>query len=333
MELIAPQKQRVWKLPAVVNFSCGGLGTGFYLVGLLLMQTPGEDLLHSLVRTAAFKLLGPALVGVGFLALTTEAGRPRRGINLFRHLRRSWMSRETLAAAVFFPAAGLDWLYPHPALRVVAAGAAFALMLCQGFIVYRARGVTAWNNTWMPLFFATSGLAGGSGLMLIVLALFNAFLAPGIRTVLPLPLVALVAAISNVLVWAVYLTTPEQGFQRATEALRRIGSITRVVGVGHLVPALLLAVVLSGNISGGPLFVLDVAAGLTLAYGVVCQKFEIVIEAGYLRPIVLPMPLKKLVPAGLAQPASSAAGPRRSANSKAPLTSSFSSGRVDKIGD
>jgi phenylacetyl-CoA:acceptor oxidoreductase 26-kDa subunit len=301
MELIAPQKQRVWKLPAVVNFSCGGIGTGFYLVGLALAQAPGADWLHALVRTAVFKLLGPALVGLGFLALTTEAGRPRRGINLFRHLRRSWMSRETLAAAIFIPAAGIDWLFPHPALRAVAVGAAFALMLCQGFIVYRARGVTAWNSAWMPLFFATSGLAAGSGLLLVVLSLYNAFLAPGIRAILPLPLVALVAAVLNAVVWAVYLATPDKGFQRATEALRRPGSIVRALGVGHLLPAALLAVVLSGNISGAPQLALEVVAGLALIYGGVSQKFGIIIEAGYLRPIVLPVPRRQVVGEGKAR--------------------------------
>jgi phenylacetyl-CoA:acceptor oxidoreductase subunit 2 len=328
MELIAPQKQRVWKLPAVVNFSCGGIGTGFYLVALLLTQTPGEDWLHSLVQTAAFKLLGPVLVGLGFLALTTEAGRPRRGINLFRHLRRSWMSRETLAAAIFIPAAGLDWLFPHPALRAAAAAAAFALMLCQGFIVYRARGVTAWNSGWMPLFFVTSGLAAGSGLLLVVLALSNAFLAPGIHSVLPLPLVAVVVAILNALVWAIYLTTPDVGFQRATEALRHPGSITRSVGVGHLVPAALLAVVLTGNISGGILFACELAAGLALLFGGVSQKFGIIIEAGYLRPVVLPLPLKKFVLERPTDPTTAVAAPPRSANSSAPLASPLSPGGV-----
>jgi hypothetical protein len=74
MELIGPQKQKVWKLPAVINFSCGGIGTGFYLVAFALMQAPGGDWLHTLLGTALFKLPGPALVGLGFLALTTEAG-------------------------------------------------------------------------------------------------------------------------------------------------------------------------------------------------------------------------------------------------------------------
>jgi DMSO reductase anchor subunit len=290
MELIAPQKQRVWKLPAVVNFSCGGLGTGFYLLGLLLIETPSNDWLQVLVQTAVFKLLGPALVGLGFLALTTEAGRPRRGVNLFRHLSRSWMSREALAAAIFIPFAGLDWLFPHPALRAIAAAAAFALMLCQGFIVYRARGVTAWNTPLMPFLFVTSGLAAGSGLALVVLALFNASSPQGVHSTLPLPPVGLTAAILNTVVWVVYLRTPDKDLQKATEALRRPKALIQDMGVGHLLPIVLLGITLLGNASGAPQLFLAVTSGLALISGGASQKFGIIIEAGYLRGIALPIP-------------------------------------------
>jgi phenylacetyl-CoA:acceptor oxidoreductase subunit 2 len=295
MELIGPQKQKVWKLPAVFNFSCGGIGTGFYLVGLALAPAPGSDWLHSLLQMALFKLLGPALVGLGFLALTTEAGRPQRGINLFRHLRRSWMSRETLAGAIFVPAAGLDWLFPHPVLRAVAAGAAVALLLCQGFIVYRARGVTAWNSALMPLFFASSGLAAGSGLALVALALFNTLLPPIIQVSLPLVLVTLIAAILNAFVWVIHLWTPDKGFQRATEALRRPSSLALTVGVGHLLPAILLAAALLGDGAGGSQLLLAVVSGLALMFGGVSQKFGVIIGAGYLRAIALPMPKRQVV--------------------------------------
>ncbi|RME43027.1 MAG: hypothetical protein D6791_16450, partial [Chloroflexi bacterium] len=115
MELIRPIKQTVWRWPAVAQFTLGGMGTGFYLLGLLIAARSGGDMPESFVLAAVFKLLGPALAALGFLALTTEAGRPSRGHNLLRHLRRSWMSRETLAGAVFIPAAFLDWLFPQPA--------------------------------------------------------------------------------------------------------------------------------------------------------------------------------------------------------------------------
>lgn len=293
MELISAQRQRVWKVPAVVNFSCGGIGTGLYLVDLLLLQPPGPDWLQSLIRSAPIKLLGPVLVGFGFLALTSEAGRPMRGVNLFRHLRRSWMSRETLAAAIFIPAAGLDWLLPNPVLRAIAAAAALALLLCQGFIVYRARGVTAWNNPLMPVFFATSGFATGSGLAILMIALYNSAFAQGIQANIPLGLVGLVSAVLNGLVWLVYLRTTGDGFQKATVALRRPDRLALIIGVGHLLPVMLLAAGWFAGASGGFLLFIQVLSGAALVFGGVSQKFGIIIEAGYLRPINLPVPLKR----------------------------------------
>jgi DMSO reductase anchor subunit len=203
------------------------------------------------------------------------------------------MSRETLAAAIFLPAAGLDWLFPHPALRAAAAGAAVALMLCQGFIVYRARGVTAWNSALMPVLFATSGMSAGSGLALAALAFFNAFFPRIIQVVLPLPLVTVIGAMLNAVVWVIYLQTPDKGFQRATEALRRPGSLALTLGVGHLLPAILLAAALVGNVAGGTQQVVAVVAGLALIFGGVNQKFGVIISAGYLRAIALPMPPRK----------------------------------------
>jgi phenylacetyl-CoA:acceptor oxidoreductase 26-kDa subunit len=291
MELIPAQKQKVWKWPAATNFSLGGMGTGFYLVGLLLVHmTVAGSWFPALLQTAPFKLLGPALVGLGFLALTTEAGRPQRGLNLFRHLRRSWMSRETLAAALFIPLAGLDWLFPNPALSLLAAAAGLALMVCQGFILYRARGVTAWNSRWMPLFFITSGLATGSGLMLVVLTLFNLLFGARVYAVVPLPLVALGAGVLNLGIWWVYTWKSDRAFQKATSALRHPNALAFIVGVGHLLPIVLLLLTLTLIPSGAPQSATLVVAGLALMFGGVRQKFGIILEAGYLRPIVLPIP-------------------------------------------
>lgn len=293
MELISAQKQRVWRLPAVVNFSCGGIGTGLHLVGLLWPQAPVGDWLQSLVQSAPIKLLGPAVVALGFLALTTEAGRPMRGINLFRHLRRSWMSRETLAAAIFVPSAGLDWLFPNALLRAIAAAAAVALLLCQGFLVYRARGVTAWNSRLMPVLFVTSGLMAGSGLALVAVAAYDGVFSHGIQAELPFRGVALIAAMLNAIIWFAYVRTPGDGFRRATAALRRQDWLALIFGVGHLLPILFLAGSSFAPPSGAPRLFLDALAGAALVFGGVSQKFGIIIEAGYLRAINLPIPARR----------------------------------------
>lgn len=299
MELIKSQKQKVWKWPAAANFSLGGMGTGFYLIGLLvalpqggnwiqlLFSSPNGNWIQLASLSAVFKWLGPALVGLGFLALTTEAGRPQRGINLFRHLRRSWMSRETLAFAIFAPAAGLDWLFPHPALRTIAALSALALMLCQGFVVYRARGVVTWNTPLMPFYFVTSGFSTGTGLLLVVDTLLNA-LGQNLPSAVSLFFLGAVTAVLNMVMWGVYLLIPDDAFQKATQALRLPRALTLDVGLGHLLPTLLLLAAL--NDVTAPQAFIAITSGLALIFGGVSQKFELILQVGYLRAIVLNVP-------------------------------------------
>ena len=135
-------KQTSWKIPAVLNLTLGGMGAGFYLIALLLIFPPqGADMTQVFVQTAVFKLLGPLLVSVGLISLTTEAGHPLKSIYLLVNLRHSWMSREALAGGIFILAAGLDWLIPSLILKIIAASAAFVFILAQGMIVWRASGV------------------------------------------------------------------------------------------------------------------------------------------------------------------------------------------------
>lgn len=290
MELIKPQRQRVWKLPAVVNFTCGGIGTGFYMLALLIALPKNGDWLASLlsnnewlslaVQAAMFKLIGPAFVAIGFVALTTEAGRPQRGINLFRHLRRSWMSRETLAFAIFALFALLDWLVPNLILRSVAAFGAIFLMFCQGMIPYRARGVISWNVSLMPIYFITSGFATGGGLLLLVLALFGAS-----QPVTPILIqMESAALIANLFLWISYLGLSDQGFQRATTDLRGAKYLAGVVALGHAFPLLLLVGTMLGWWSSPVILAL---AGALAIFGSALSKWGIVIDAGYLRAITL----------------------------------------------
>lgn len=297
MELIKPQKQKVWKWPAVVNFTCGGIGTGFYLLALLVtMPSNGNwlalvqansDWFSLAFYTAVFKLVGPLIVAIGFAALTTEAGRPQRGINLFRHLRRSWMSRETLAFAIFAPFAVLDWLAPSPWLRAIAAIGAIFLMFCQGMIPYRARGVTAWNVSLMPIYFITSGFATGSGLLFVVLALLGMTNLSAMPTLFIAVWIATIALISDLFIWTLYLGLTDHGFQRATSELRKGRYLAGVIAAGHIFPALLFVGALLGW--WPPQYVLAMA-GILCIFGGARSKWGIVIDAGYLRAIFLSVP-------------------------------------------
>ncbi|MDQ7029704.1 MAG: DmsC/YnfH family molybdoenzyme membrane anchor subunit [Ardenticatenia bacterium] len=273
MELIPPKKQTVWRWPAVVNFSLGGMGAGLYLWGLLWSWFQGE-----LPTPFVFKVGGPLLVALGLLSLTHEAGRPLRGYNLWRHVRRSWMSREAVAAGVFIPLAVLDWLLPTPLLQGVAGLAALFFMAAQGFIPYRGRAVTAWHVSHVPVLFVTSGPMTGFGLVAVLAA------AGGFGVPVWLWWTGVFFVLANLGVWLHYLQRPDEEFQRAVTALRRPAAMLWVVGVGHLLPFVLLAVG-GGAGAGGPGRLMALLAGAALLVGGTLQKAYLILEAGYLRAI------------------------------------------------
>ncbi len=286
MELIQPMKQKVWGWPAVTNFIFGGAAAGFYLLCLLMASLknniPGESQLDAL------KLLAPILSVMGFLALTAEAGRPLRGLYLFRNLHRSWMSRETLAGTIFVLAATVDCFYPHMTLRVLAAIAAMGLIISQGFMVYCARAVTAWNVPIMPLVFVTSGFVLGEGLILILASMGKLTL--GFGSIM----IGLICVALDLVVWLTYLFWQyDVAFRKATKILRNLGVLTFTVGICRLFPFLLLLLLVAvPGINMGVKFwnYITALAGLSILIGGISQKFSIILGVNYLRGIILGQP-------------------------------------------
>lgn len=280
MELIPAQKQTVWRWPAVINFSLGGMGAGLYLWGVLLTWLRGEGWSTPFALVPfALKVGGPILVGLGLLSLTHEAGRPLRGIHLWRHVRSSWMSREAVAAGVFMPLAVLDWLFPHPVLRGIATLAALFFTIAQGFIPYRGRGVTAWHVPNVPLLFATSGPMTGFGL-LVMLSAVAGFSIPSALWGLGLFFV-----LANLGVWLHYLRRPGEAFQRAVAALREPMTMFWIVGVGHVLPLIVLGALWLSGVNGVIPRALTLVGSAALLLGGTLQKAYLILEAGYLRAI------------------------------------------------
>ena len=280
MELIPAQKQTVWRWPAVINFSLGGMGAGLYLWGLLLTWVRGEWWTTPFAFVPlALKVGGPLLVALGLLSLTHEAGRPLRGYNLWRHVRRSWMSREAVAAGIFIPLAGLDWLFPHPLLRGIAGLAALFFMIAQGFIPYRGRGVTAWYVPHVPVMFVTSGPMTGFGLLVMTSAVADFTIPP------PLWGLGVFFILANLGVWLHYLQQPEDAFQRAVATLRAPTAMFWVVGVGHMLPLIVLGTLGLIDRDGSLLRILALVGGAALLLGGTLQKMYLILEAGYLRAI------------------------------------------------
>lgn len=270
MDLLPASRQTVWRTPAVVNFTLGAGGGGLYalLAWLGLAGTPAPGWLRA---------LGPGLVLAGFLAVAGEAGRPWRGFYALRNLRASWMSRELAAGLLFVGAATLDLLSPRPILHGLAALAGLALALCQGFMLSRARGVPAWSVPMMPLMALTSGVLTGGGLLLL--------LAPGLpwSDLRPLGLILLTLVVVDTALWIDYLIWPgSRAGADAVASLRAWPRLAVIVGIGRLLPLLLLAGALRGLPAGAWL---EVAAGAAMILGGVAQKRAVILEAGWLVPI------------------------------------------------
>jgi len=273
IELIPPRQQALWGWPAVLNFFLGGLGAGFYVAAALA----GGFERSPAMMVASW--LGPALVLAGFAAVATEAGRPFRGPFVLLRVRTSWMSRELWIGGAFVLFAIADLLFPLRLHRAQAAVAALLLALAQGFIVRRARGITAWDVPIMPPLFLLSALVSGAGLYLVVEA--GTGRVPS-TWALAAVLALLAAGLGG---WGRYLTwSREAAFVEAVRPLAQGRDLRIVVGAGHVAPFLLVALAAGRPRLAAPALVL---AGALVIAGQLHAKARLILTAGQLRPITL----------------------------------------------
>jgi formate-dependent nitrite reductase membrane component NrfD len=273
VDLIPAQRQRLWGWPAVANFTLGGIGAGLY--GTAVLAAGFE-------RSPAVTLcswLAPLLVIVGFVAVAGEAGRPLRGPRVLLKLRTSWMSRELWIGGAFVLLAAADIAFPHRIYRALALAAAVLLALAQGFILRRSRGVAAWDVPMMPWLFLLSAAVSGAGAYLLLEMVAGRAVAPAVLTA---GILLLVLGL-----WAgrAYVETPAgHAFREATASLRD-GSAGRVAaGLGGALPLAALALALGAPAMATPAVAL---AGLCMVAGQACFKTELILRAGFLRPITV----------------------------------------------
>jgi DMSO reductase anchor subunit len=272
--LIPVRPQRLWGAPAVANFAAGALGAGFYLAAAVTAHFRPAPAL-----TLA-SWLGPALVLAGFLAVATEAGRPLRGPRVLARLSTSWMSRELWAGGAFAVLATAEFVVPGPGPRLLATLAAAGLVLAQGFMLRRARGVPAWNTPVMPLVSLVSAVVAGTGLLTLADVLAGGT-PSGAR------LFAVIAlALGAGIVWLGYVTWyGDEASLSATRALREGGGAIAVVAGGYVFPLLVAAV---GLIIPEAARIAAALAGTLMIAAQVQAKALVILQAGLLRPITVP---------------------------------------------
>ena len=272
---LAGEPQTFWDIRAAMNFTLGGMSTGLALVAALAYLFAG---LSQTVLLALYVLAGIGMA-VGLFFVFMEIGRKLRFLRVLMRPQSSWMTRETYAVAVFYPALLADLLWPHTILHLVVALSALAFLFCQGRILHAARGIPAWRADLIPTMLIATGLLEGVGLFAVAYGLF-----PGLVGV-PMEVVAvtgIVLAVINALLWQRYLdTAADNGLgSRSRAELRRITPMLRLVG--HLGPVVLFA--LAAGVGLIPL----ILGGMAAVAGGVLWKVTIITSACHQQGFALP---------------------------------------------
>ena len=164
------ERQTFWDIRAAMNFILGGMSGGLAVAAFLAWVFGGvpDAALPWFFASAAVGM------GVGLLFVFAEIGRPARFLHVLKRPRSSWMTRETYAVAVFYPAVAADLVWPSPALHALVAVAAAAFLYCQGRILHAGRGVPAWRHPLVPRMLVATGLHEGVALLVIGLVVYLA---------------------------------------------------------------------------------------------------------------------------------------------------------------
>jgi phenylacetyl-CoA:acceptor oxidoreductase subunit 2 len=158
-----PQHQTFWDWRAASNFMFGGTGTGLLLFAALNSATGGAFRQYAIV--------GALLVALGLGCVSLEIGRPLRSMNVFKHLKTSWMTREAVAAIFLFGAAAYAVWSGSRAWIWLAAAFGMLFLYCQARILTASKGIPAWRAASLAPLIIMTGITEGAAMMAIIRAL------------------------------------------------------------------------------------------------------------------------------------------------------------------
>jgi formate dehydrogenase iron-sulfur subunit len=110
----------------------------------------------------SFSIAGFALLITGLTASIFHLGRPLGAWRVFLGLRRSWMSREIGAFALFTLSAGASLLLRTPTLAITTALLGLLSVFCSAMIYVDTRRPSWTPSLTFPRFFGTTFLLGSS---------------------------------------------------------------------------------------------------------------------------------------------------------------------------
>ena len=272
-------RQNFWDHRAAMNFALGGMASGLSVAAYLAHRFAAlsEAGLVFLYGVAA------ALMAIGLFFVFMEIGRKARFLYALLRPQSSWMTRETYAVAVFYPAVIADHVWPHPALHLLVALSGAAFLYCQGRILHAAKGIPAWRAPLIPGMLIATGLYEAIGLIALLATALGGLVSAG-------PIVAatgVVLALFNAGLWHVYCTSAKA---RGIGPLARedIAAVTPALHIaGHALPALLFlvaAIGLAGRTSETAMSI----AGFAAIAGGIYWKFSIITRACHQQGFALP---------------------------------------------
>jgi len=269
------KRQTFWDYRAAMNFTLGGMSSGLVVMATLAHFFSGLSLEALLYLNVA----AGAGMGIGLLFVFMEIGRKARFWRALLRPQSSWMTRETYAVGVFYPALLADLIWPGTLLHLLVALAALAFLYCQARILHAAKGIPAWRTDLIPTMLVMTGLLEGMGLLGIASGLaswrFEASMA-FISTW------GAILAFLNAIIWQRYYAFSKRNgvpplaraeLQRLTPALRLIG---------HLTPLVLFAIATAFSES------LLAIAGVAAVTGGVMWKFTVITRACHQQGFAMP---------------------------------------------
>ena len=233
-------RQTFWDVRAAMNFILGGMSSGLAVAAYVAWAIAGfpQTVLPWFFAAAALGM------GVGLLFVFAEIGRKARFLYVLRRPQSSWMTRETYAVALFYPAVAADLVWPSPALHAIVAIAAAAFLVCQARILHAGRGIPAWRHPLVPWMLVASGLYEGVALLMLGLAALvvaGGDEGPTLALLVFLPSAGAVLAVTNAVFFSAYRRRAARtgvGPQSRKEFDRIAG---RMRWVWYLVPAVAFA--------------------------------------------------------------------------------------------
>ena len=286
--LIEYKKQKEWShMPMWAEMAVGAIGAGLFVVSYFLQFNLGIIGAYLLV-----------MVGKGFIMLL-DLGHSERFLNVFKRPGSSWVSNGAWGLMIFAALGGLTvlptiftalpwqpWMGFGKVIGLLAATMAAFIMIYDGFLLAKSKGIAFWGNGSMPMLFGSSATAGGIGAYFIIAPLSG--LSADVTTLTAINLATLFILGINLYVCISYSYNVKEGAKNSAQRLTN-GNLSKPFWIGTVIVGVLLPLVMVvWSFLGLPLVESNFTwrlVGLAEVIGVVFLRYSI-LKAGVYSPAI-----------------------------------------------